>query len=240
MKYSRAQPLAPPTQPIALQRSKKSSKLSASRQLLARSPSWLRNKTGSSPIAFFLMAKKSPPSKSVLEDVPSDRPVAQTAKTPYQCSACESAGFEYTFLRHGSTSELRAGNNASDHRHRPSCACFQDAAARQSVPASTRRGGIPACPTNILRNELGIGRARRRSTSATPVSAAGGPMQMGGELPSSLCTASPNRSQFLTKRSNLKAIHLDLSTAPGPPARQPFSPAMVGRQRRQLSRSCDC
>jgi hypothetical protein len=146
MKYSRAQPLAPPTQPIALQRSKKSSKLSASRQLLARSPSWLRNKTGSSPIAFFLMAKKSPPSKSVLEDVPSDRPVAQTAKTPYQCSAYESAGFEYTFLRHGSTSELRAGNNASDHRHRPSCACFQgcgSASKCSRAHAKGRDSGVP-------------------------------------------------------------------------------------------------
>ena len=32
-----------------------------------------------------LMAMKSPPSKSVLAELPSDRPVAQAAKTPCQC-----------------------------------------------------------------------------------------------------------------------------------------------------------
>ena len=39
-------------------------------------------------------------------------------------------------------------------------------------------------------------------------------MQIGGELPSSLRTASPNRSQFLAKRSNLKATEKVESDSP--------------------------
>jgi hypothetical protein len=55
--------------------------------------------------------------------------------------------------------------------------------------------------------------------SATSASVAGGPMLMGGELPPSRRTASPNRAQLSTKRTKLKAITSTSMLAPTPRSR---------------------
>src|SRR5262245_5060858 len=56
---------------------------------------------------------------------------------------------------------------------------------------------------------------------------AGGPIRMGGELPPSRRTASPNRSQFSTMRSKLKVITSTFAARTRTRENGQFKPAMA-------------